>query len=916
MLFLLSLSCLVGLYHTYSAQQSLVPETIQTTPCGDANMDGSVNVLDIITMVNYIMGSNPTPFSFAAADINASGAVDVLDIISVINMIMQVPGLPCPCTPTVTDVDGNVYQTVKIGEQCWMKENLRTGAMINSNAGGQQQTDNGVLEKYCYNNLMANCAAYGGLYEWREAMKYSETIGAQGICPAGWHIPKDTEWTMLFNYLGGAEIAGGKMKLAGTSQWNAPNTGATNQSNFTALPSGLRSMWAGSFTGMNTNAYYLSSTLTFQDKAWSRGLYHNYELVDRGNIESSFGQAVRCIKDQTGIILPSVRTLPASGITATSATLGGLITDDGGTVIIERGIYWGTTTSPQFGGMKVPVGSGGGAFSVVISGLLPSKIYNFITYATNSAGTTFGHVETFTSAAGPDGCNTLTDIDGNVYNAVLIGSQCWMKENLKTTSYKNGSPIPYPGTNNTVWQNTTSGAYAWYENNIAWKDLYGALYNWYAVNSTFGLCPIGWHMPSATEWDQLSDFVGGAGGAGGKLKSLRTTPAEHPRWQSPNVGASDQYGFSALAGGCRENAGPFSYIGYTGYWWTSTEHFSPFSWARTMQYDRIGVDPLGINRKVGLSVRCLKDITLPSVTTSGVSDITSSAATAGGNVTSDGGAVVTARGICYNTDPNPTTANTTVLSGSGNGSFTANLTGLNAGTTYNVRAYATNSAGTAYGDNLQFTTNTSNFSCGTSVITDIDGNLYNTVLIGNQCWMKENLKTTRFSDGSPIEYPGNNTSLWSGTTSGAYAWFDNDISWKDVYGALYNWYAVKSFDGLCPEGWHIPINEELNELDEYLGGSSVAGGKLKSTRKQPEPHPRWDLPNTGASNSSGFTGYPGGYRHNDGRYLNLGYSANWWSATMTSATIARYLNLGVDYVNSFRGTRDKATGFSVRCLRD
>ena len=150
--------------------------------CGDVNEDGFVNVLDIITMVNYIMGGNPSPFNMNAADINADSGINVLDVIAIVNIIMQVPGLPCGCVAPVT-FEGYTYPTVQIGIQCWFRENLKAGTMINVNTGGHLQTDNGIIEKYCYDNNPANCDTYGGLYEWNEAMQYVTEDGAQGVCP-------------------------------------------------------------------------------------------------------------------------------------------------------------------------------------------------------------------------------------------------------------------------------------------------------------------------------------------------------------------------------------------------------------------------------------------------------------------------------------------------------------------------------------------------------------------------------------------------------------------------------------------------------------------------------------------------------------------------------------------------------------
>lgn len=215
------------------------------------------------------------------------------------------------------------------------------------------------------------------------------------------------------------------------------------------------------------------------------------------------------------------------------------------------------------------------------------------------------------------GSPTLTDFNGNIYNTAQIGTQCWMKENLKAANYRNGEVIPNV-TDNNEWENNTSGAYAWYNNDPAWKDLYGALYNWYAVNNSNGLCPTGWHVPHEDEWNILINYIGGPGSPGGnKLKSCRQinsplgghcNTVEHPRWdQSSSHWGTDDYGFSGLPGGGRGPEGSFTSLGSYGNWWSSLgismltaigfELYSSSGEANTVTYY--------INN--GNSIRCVKD---------------------------------------------------------------------------------------------------------------------------------------------------------------------------------------------------------------------------------------------------------------------------------------------------------------------
>jgi uncharacterized protein (TIGR02145 family) len=198
------------------------------------------------------------------------------------------------CGQSVTDTrDGKTYNTVLIGTQCWFAQNLNVGQKI---LGSQTQENNGNLEKYCYNNNEVNCTLYGGLYQWNEMMQFTTTEGVQGICPAGWHIPADGEWTILANFLGGEGVAGGKMKEAGTEHWASPNIGATNSSGFTGLPGGRRGGDAN-FVYMGEYALIWTSTQLAPDDVSFRYLYYNMEPLGKSSYNKSGGFSVRCLKN-------------------------------------------------------------------------------------------------------------------------------------------------------------------------------------------------------------------------------------------------------------------------------------------------------------------------------------------------------------------------------------------------------------------------------------------------------------------------------------------------------------------------------------------------------------------------------------------------------------------------------------------
>lgn len=303
-----------------------------------------------------------------------------------------------------------------------------------------------------------------------------------------------------------------------------------------------------------------------------------------------------------------------------------------------------------------------------------------------------------------------------------------------------------------------------------------------------------------------------------------------------------------------------------------------------------------------LTNSCKKDV-VPALTTTAVRYITQTTATCGGNIISDGGTIITTRGVCWSTNQTPTIADNKTIDSTGTGSFTSIITGLTANTTYYERAYATNSAGTGYGSAESFTT--------PGTVTDIDGNVYNTIVIGTQTWMMENLKTTKYRNGDPIPNVTDSTQWNQYLTTGAYCNYRNDISYANTYGHLYNWYAVNDIRKISPTGWHIPTNAEWTTLISFLGGD-IAGGKLKEAGTT-----HWASPNTGATNETGFTALPSGYRNGyDGMFEHITDLLYLWSSTDIDTSTAwcqvMYYNLG----NASEGFFEKLFGFSVRCIKD
>jgi uncharacterized protein (TIGR02145 family) len=307
-------------------------------------------------------------------------------------------------------------------------------------------------------------------------------------------------------------------------------------------------------------------------------------------------------------------------------------------------------------------------------------------------------------------------------------------------------------------------------------------------------------------------------------------------------------------------------------------------------------------------VSCSNDNTdsqgVPTLNTTAASIITATTASSGGLITNAEG-VISTKGVVWSTLQSPTIDLLTKTNdGSGTGGFTSSLTSLSPATTYYIRAYATNENGTGYGNQVTF-------------ITTLPS-----VTIGTQIWTSENLDVVTYRDGTPIPQVTDPTA-WAILTTGAWCYYNNDSANGAVYGKLYNWYAVAGiYDAaslsnqslrkqLAPAGYHIPSDTEWSTLTTYLEGESLAGGKMKETGTT-----HWKTPNTNATNSSVFTGLPGGYRYYDGSFGSIGSDGIWWSSTELNTTNAWLRDISYDDSGADRSNGDKKNAVSVRCLKD
>jgi uncharacterized protein (TIGR02145 family) len=599
--------------------------------------------------------------------------------------------------------------------------------------------------------------------------------------------------------------------------------------------------------------------------------------------------------------IATVTTLGATMITASTASLEGEVLSDGGSAVTAKGMaYSAINANPTISNSTTNNGSGTGYFLSSLSGLSSTTVYYVRAYATNNLGTAYGNTVNFTTYGLPTVSTTnVTNVfstsastGGNVTSSGGLGV------NARGIAY--GTSSNPTVANNTTNDGSGTGTFLTFLSGLNASTLYYArAYASNALGTSYGnqvsfttssptLATV--NTNSVTSIGMNGAVVEGNivsnGGVAVTMRGVAYGTMNNPTTSNSVVTAGGGTGVFAISLSGLTNVTAYN--------------------VRAYAINSVGT---AYGNQISFST-----ISLPTVTTTTVSGILSTQATSGGNVTSSGGGSVTARGVAYGTSQNPTTLGLTTVNGSGTGVFTSSMAGLSPTTLYYVRAYATTSAGTAYGSQVSFTTTAVPFICGTNTVSDVDGNVYNTVQIGAQCWTQSNLKVSKYRNGDNISTGLGNT-VWSNTTSGAYAIYNNDPVNDGLYGKLYNHFAAMDSRGLCPTGWHVPTDGEWTTLETFLGGSSVAGGALKSTVTQPTPG-GWLAPNSGATNSSGFAAGPGGNRGSDGAYQLLGTHGYWWSSS-TSGFNGWYRYLGYNGGGIYRLLSvDRRDGFSVRCVKD
>ena len=310
-------------------------------------------------------------------------------------------------------------------------------------------------------------------------------------------------------------------------------------------------------------------------------------------------------KEKPLAVLPQVQTSDITAVGDKYAVGGGILLNSGGGTVTTCGICWDTAAEPVLTGHYSSHAAQPATFTDSITGLDTSTVYHVRAYAVNEAGTAYGNTVTFKTSGLPD-YGTVSDVDGNKYRVIRIGSMYWLRSNLSVTKYRNGDAIPVVTADN-QWKTLTTGAICSFENSGENTTRYGLLYNKYAVDNAKGICPAGWHVPSREEWTQLAQLLGGPSKAGGHLKSRGTIEAGTGLWYAPNAGATDSVGFSCLPGGYRINYGTFYSLGNVAFFWTSSDSTAVYGWNMILDANNPELQSYFNPKAAGFSVRCAKD---------------------------------------------------------------------------------------------------------------------------------------------------------------------------------------------------------------------------------------------------------------------------------------------------------------------
>lgn len=614
-----------------------------------------------------------------------------------------------------------------------------------------------------------------------------------------------------------------------------------------------------------------------------------------------------CNKEEE-VKLPTLNTIAISDITTTSAKSGGNVTDAGGGEITSRGVVWSLSQNPtteQNLGFTLNI-PGTGQYSSNITELTRNTTYYVRAYATNKAGIAYGNELEFTTQGEPTAITTapiasITAISAATGGAIAddggspitnrgivwnISPNPTIETNQGSSS--NGSGIgDFTSELTSLDPNTKYYVRAFATNSLG--TCYGEELNF---TTRDGICSIEIYSLNEITINSVKiiNSIWGDGGAMITSRGVVWSTSQNPTVET--------------------NLGIIPNGTDIGWFEINLTNLIPNTTYYVRAYATNIAGTSYSNENYFETLSGIIDLSTLAVT-----NITMTTATCGGRITYEDGVETINKGVVWSTSQHPTIdTNQGIINngpGSGGSQFACNLSNLTPSTTYFLRAFATSVLGTNYGNQVAFTTIRPDGPGGT--ITDIEGNVYNTIWINGRLWTKENLQTTKYNDGASIYLAIDNSNWANLNWSSSYCWYDQN-TYGNIYGALYKGMAVYS-DKLCPTGWHVPTRSEWLTLINYIGGSSVAGIKLKAANG-------WNSGGNG-TDDYGFAALPGGFRsYSDGFFSQVGDAGTWWSSSdegwspspptfSTTAIKMFYNNEGV-----ITEGKPKGEGYSVRCIKD
>ena len=720
-------------------------------------------------------------------------------------------------------------------------------------------------------------------------------------------IVRNSNNGLVANQVVGVRISFVEGSETGPTVYSETHTVTTNANGLFTLEAGGGTPTAGTFTAINwgSGAHFIKSEID-PTGGTNYTLIATKELLSvpyaLNGITTAQTQAITSLQAQINNLLQQVEVLQKPQLSmssfydagANAAGTSVTITNSGVGDIVARGLVWSTSPNPTVVlSTKTFDGVGAGTFDSIIETLTLDTTYFVRAYATNEVGTTYS---TEVSLTIRDGISTLTTFPVTAITASTATSG-------GTIASDGGAGIDTRGL---VWSTSTNPTV---DLDTKTVDGYGT--------GTFESAITG--LTPATKYYARVYATSGAGTVYGTEVSFTTRDAVVTIATTPVV--TNLRATTITTGGTIASDGGSPIVARGVVWSTSPNPTVALS-TKTVDGSGSGtynstVTDLALvttyylrayatnefGTYYGSEVSFIIMDGISTLSTFPVTTITATTATSGGSITSDGGSPVVARGVVWSTSPNPTVAlSTKTVDGSGTGTFDSTITGLTPETTYYLRAYATNQVGTVYGSEVSFTTGMTLVTIGTQIFTTI------------------NLDVTTYSDGTAIPEVQDQTQ-WENLTTGAWCYYNNDPANGTTYGKLYNWYAVAGIwneasktdttqrKKLAPTGYHVPSDAEWTTLTDYLGGQSIAGGKMKATGTS-----LWTPTNKSATNTSGFSGLPGSRRSNivNVAFSYIGNFSYWWSSSESNSIYSLIYDNGYFYKqNTLR-----IMGVSVRCIKD